>query len=153
MKNKKVHKKNSRKHSGVRSPDLILSRGASYLLTIRCLHTQCLTKRDGKEKRYTKKKNGSTPGIEPPTWYFQGVQATSQPPVVLRGCTTELVVFVRTYEQTTWHFDQKNEKSTPRRETTWAMPRALLAGSGGASKVRHVQQSAHREVDVISIYQ
>ena len=32
-----------------------------------------------------------------------------------------------------------------------ARSRPLLAGSGGASKVRHVQQSAHRKVDFIDL--
>ena len=36
-------------------------------------------------------------------------------------------------------------------ETTWARSRTVLAGSVGARKVRHVQQSAHREVDLIPI--
>ena len=45
----------------------------------------------------------------------------------------------------------KKKNSTRRRETTRARSRPLLAGSGGASKVRQVQQSAHREVDLISI--
>ena len=47
---------------------------------------------------------------------------------------------------------KKNEKSTRRRETTRARSRPVLAGSGGASKVKHVQQSAHREVNLISIW-
>ena len=37
------------------------------------------------------------------------------------------------------------------RETTRARSRAVLARSGGASKVKHVQQSAHREAGLISI--
>ena len=47
--------------------------------------------------------------------------------------------------------DKKNEHSSRRRETTRARSRPLLLGSGGARKVRHVQYSAHREVDFISI--
>ena len=46
---------------------------------------------------------------------------------------------------------KETKKSTRRRETTRARCRPLLARSGGASKVRRVQQSAHREVDLISI--
>ena len=47
--------------------------------------------------------------------------------------------------------DKKNEKSTRRRETMQARFRPVLAGSGRATKVRHVQHSAHLEVDLISI--
>ena len=41
-----------------------------------------------------------------------------------------------------------SENSTRRRKTTRARSSPLLAGSGGASKLKHVQQS---EVDLISI--
>ena len=47
--------------------------------------------------------------------------------------------------------DKKNENSTRRRETTRARSRPLLAGSREACKVRHVQQTAHRGVDLTSI--
>ena len=50
-----------------------------------------------------------------------------------------------------WVKRQNNEKSSRRRETTPARSPPVLAGSGGASNVKHVQQSAHREVDLISI--
>ena len=45
---------------------------------------------------------------------------------------------------------ENNEKSTRCRETTRARSRPVLAGSGGASKVTHVQRSAHLEVELIS---
>ena len=47
------------------------------------------------------------------------------------------------------YFVKRNEKSTPGRETTRARPRPPLAESGEASKVRHDEQTAHSEVDLI----
>ena len=41
------------------------------------------------------------------------------------------------------YFAEKNENSTPRRETTWAQPRLPPAESGETSKVRHVEQTPH----------
>ena len=46
--------------------------------------------------------------------------------------------------------DQKNEKSTPRRDTTRARPKLTPTESKETSKVRHIQRTPHRMVDLIS---
>ena len=51
-----------------------------------------------------------------------------------------------------WEKLTEKQHSTRYRETTRARSRPLLAESRGASKVRHVQQSAPREVDLNSSY-
>ena len=50
-----------------------------------------------------------------------------------------------------WKNVDKKPKKHRRREMTRARSRPVLAGSGVATRVRHVQQSAHREVDIISM--
>ena len=67
----------------------------------------------------------------------------------LHGTLSDWYVSIRTNRRL--GKTDKNENSTRRRVTTRARSRPLLAGSGGVSKVRHVQQSAHREVELISI--
>ena len=65
-------------------------------------------------------------------------------------CQIDMFLYVR---MDLWaKMTKKNEKNTRCRETTRARSRPVLAGSGGAIKVKHVQQSAHREVDLISSY-
>ena len=57
------------------------------------------------------------------------------------------------YEYTLGKFWQKNEHSTPPRETTRARAGSPPAESGETSMVRHVEQTPHRTVDLISSYQ
>ena len=56
----------------------------------------------------------------------------------------DMYLYVRTDVWKKW---QKNENSTCRRETTRARSRPLLAGSGGASKVRHVHQFSNQRTE------
>ena len=48
------------------------------------------------------------------------------------------------------YWPDKTKRVAPQRETTRARPRPLLESSGEASKVRNIQQSAHRKVEFIS---
>ena len=65
--------------------------------------------------------------------------------------TCQNYLYLRTSRQ--FHFlTKENEKSTPGRESTQARPRLTPAESGETSKVRHVEETPHRVVDLISTY-
>ena len=50
-----------------------------------------------------------------------------------------------------WHILTQKRKQNPSEGDDAGTDEGTIAGSGGASKVRHVQQNDHREVDLISI--
>ena len=58
-----------------------------------------------------------------------------------------------TYEFTCEISWPKNESSPPHRETTRARPRRSPVESGETSTVRHIEQTPHRMVDLISSYE
>ena len=60
------------------------------------------------------------------------------------------LISIYTYEYTRGKFWRKIENSTPPRETTRARAGSPPAESGETSMVRHVEQTPHRMVDLIS---
>ena len=59
-------------------------------------------------------------------------------------------MYIYMYDIKLAYFDKKT-KTEPMRGNDAGTAEGIIAGSGGASKMRHVQQKARREVDVISI--
>ena len=59
---------------------------------------------------------------------------------------------MRRHFQSEQKFCQKIKTSTRSRDTTRALPRPPPAGLGGASKLRHAQETAWREMDLSSSY-
>ena len=51
-----------------------------------------------------------------------------------------------------WHNSTKKREHNPSQGDDVGTAGGTIAGSGGASKVRHVQRKAHLEVDLISIW-
>ena len=89
------------------------------------------------------------PGFEPRTPRSEAKQRTCSSTQVLHNNLSDWYVSTFRYEYTFRKNWQWNENSTRRRESARARSMPLLAGPGGASKARHVEQSAHREVDLI----
>ena len=90
-------------------------------------HTRCLTKRnEGKTAHPKKRKNSGN-------WTYDLILSRSASYLLTTRCLTWLhliIIGIYKYEETIWYFDHKNEKSTPRRETTRARLRPTPAESG-----------------------
>ena len=80
------------------------------------------------------------------------VELRAEPPNVLNmKAQTDMYLYVQIdYLDRSNYFATKNENSTPCRDTTRAWPRPPPAEAGEASKMRHAEQAAHREVDLIA---
>ena len=104
-----------------------------------------------KEKCHTKKTNIT---VNMDSNHGQQHQRDSNLPVhllrFLHNNLSDCYVSIRTNRRL-GKIDKGGRNSTRCRGATRGRSRPLLARSGGTSKVRHVQQSAHREVDLISI--
>ena len=104
------------------------------------------TKKKEVKEAHTKKMKSRHPRFEPRTPRSTGT-ATCDPTLFLVYIDGYWYVYIRT----NWrlgYFEKKH--STRRRETTRARPRPPPAESGERSKVKHVERTPHRMVDLIS---
>ena len=81
--------------------------------------------------------------------YFYKIDMSIDPKCVELTADVLKNIFIK---QTKRCLDQKEQKKKLRREPTLARPTPTPAGSGESSKVRHVQETARRELDLSSSY-
>ena len=114
-------------------------------------HTRYPTKVfEKKNVRTYKEKEGKDAGISPLDFPFsEGVHSTFESLALSQGISQiDIYLYVRI---DTWEIlTRKREHSTPRRGTTRARAGSPPADSGEMSMVRHVEQTPHRMVDLIS---
>ena len=113
-------------------------------------HTRCLKKRDEKKTVlvHQKKNKTSTPEIEPPTSYSQGEHATFQHPLsYMITCHNYMYPYVRPYNSDI--LTKKRKEHPPQGDGT-STAEGAPGRVGEMSKVRQIEQTPHRMVDLIS---
>ena len=112
-------------------------------------HVRCPTK-GVEKKRYTKIKRKALRALNPRPRFIRECNLLLSHPFPHMTCLRLICIYTYYMNTHVGYFGDKNENSTPRRETTRARPRPPPAESGETSMVRHAEQTPHRTVNLIS---